>query len=237
MDGVENSNVFESADLLGMEQSPAKKARTGGNAEFRLEHFKAKYDQTWDYPGIAESMFNGPKYLVMLEDLSGNTHVHFQGYTDLAERTIQNKITELGSTHYEKQMDPKKRPVKHAKRAIDEKGFQYIMKETRDDRKILAMKGFTPEELDELHENSKAHVEKMKMSVYEYVQTHPELKTHDFYDEKTLFRNVCIDVYKFLRADDRQPGRHTTKDIAKGLAAHESCPESFIGWLFENNKF
>lgn len=229
--------ISESTDLLGMDQSPAKKARVSSNPELRLEHFVCKFDPAWDYKEIAEDLFNGPKCLVMLEKLSTNAHVHFQGETSLAERTFQNKRGELSKQHFIKKLNPGSRPVRAHHGKTDEIGFQYICKEDPVKNPPLYMKGFTMEDIHEMHRKSEEYREKMQMSVYEYVRDDPEIKRQDYMNPKKLFNDTFLQIYKNLREEDKKVTRHTQKDIARGLCDHVNADDGFILWCMENNKF
>lgn len=237
MNGTEFPNVFESGDLLGMDQSPAKKARAGSNPELRIEHFVCKYDPAWNYKEIAEDLFNGPRVLVMLEKLATNAHVHFQGETSVAERTFQNKRGELSKQHFIRKLNPNSRPVRGHNGKADEVGFQYICKEKPERGCVLYMKGFTMEDLEEMHKKSEEYREKMMTSVYEYVRGDPEIKTHHYHNPKKLFNDTFLQIYKNLREEDRKVSRHTQKDIARGLCDHQNADDGFILWCMENNKF
>lgn len=202
----------------------------------RLEHFKATYDQNWDYPAIAESLFDGAKVLVQKEKASSNPHVHFQGYTTLAPRTFTNKMGMLATTHYRRMEDPKSRPVSRVKRAVDEKGFQYMMKEGH---APLYQRGFTEEELAQLAASSKEHVDKMKTSVRDYVRE-LKIEPHMFTLEHRfdhLFDNTWLQAVRYVEKNDKAPSQFTRKDTAHGLRMHPNCSDAFLMWMGRNNKF
>lgn len=232
-----DADLLESADLLGMDQSPTKKARISCDSEVRLEHFTCKYDPAWDYQAIAEKMFNGPRYLVMLEKVSTNAHVHFQGETDYAERTFANMRQDLSATHFIRKLKPSARPVKGVNRPVTEQGFQYICKENNPP---LAVKGFTQLQLDEMWELSNAHVKDKKMRMKDYVKD-MELKPQDFNGDdeahSRLFYKTLMEVDQQLKAMDKEPSRYTKRDVANGLRAHPHCTESMILWLYKHNMF
>lgn len=226
-------------DLLGMDQSPTKKARIESPPAVRLEHFTCKYDPAWDYKKIAEDMFNGPRYLVMLEKLATNAHVHFQGETDYAERTFANMRQELSKTHFIRALKPTARPVKGVTRPVTEQGFQYICKELN---QPLAVKGFTNTQLEDLWVTSEAYVQDKKMKVKEYVADNPELTAHDFMGDdeshSRLFYKVLLEVDQHLIGkDQKDPTRYTKRDVATGLRRHPHCTESFLLWLYKHNMF
>lgn len=228
-------------DLLGMDQSPTKKARAESPSTVRLEHFTCKYDPAWDYKKIAEDMYNGPRYLVMLEKLSTNAHVHFQGETDYAERTFANMRQELAKDHFIKKLKPTSKPVKGKKDPATEKGFQYIMKESAPTpERILAVKGFTQLQLEDLWEKSEEHVQEQKTKIRDYVKDMeiPEAQFHGGPEEHAhLFYNVLMDVDMKLREMDREPTRYTKRDIAHGLRKHKHCSNCMLLWLYTQNLF
>lgn len=232
MDGTEQPE-----DLLGMDQSPTKKARAESPSTVRLEHFTCKYDPAWDYKAIAENMFNGPRYLVMLEKISTNAHVHFQGETDYAERTFANMRQELSATHFIRKLKPSARPVKGVNRPVTEQGFQYICKELNEP---LACKGFTQLQLEEMWQDSEAHVQDKKEKIRDYVRDMeiPEAQFHGGPEEHAhLFYNVLMDVDMKLREMDRDPTRYTKRDIANGLRKHKHCSNCMLLWLYTQNMF
>jgi hypothetical protein len=47
-------------EMDGTEEPDSKKHKHG----WRIEHFKVKHDQTWNYKKIACDLFNGPKVMV-----------------------------------------------------------------------------------------------------------------------------------------------------------------------------
>ena len=199
-----------------------------------LEHWVVRHDQKWDYEGIANSLYDGEKVLVQSEKLSSNHHVHFQGYTSLAPRTFGDRMTELFKTHYMKEFNPKCRPGHRAHRGIDEKGFQYLMKEGH---QPVYQRGFTQEELDQLAEASKEHVKKMKESLRDWVRD-LNLKPTAFDDPEHLYNQILLKVDKeYLRVRDKAPSRHTRVDVAQGLRLHQYATDRFILWLHANNKF
>lgn len=231
-----DEELLEPTDLLSMDQSPAKKARTGSDPEFRLEHFTIKHDPTWDYKEIAESLFDGPKYMVQREKWTTNAHVHVQGLTSLSVRTFENKRGELAKNHFSRKECPRSKPVQHVRRECNETGFQYMMKEGH---APLFQKGFTEEELEALKVQSVEHVEKMKTSMQEYVKE-LEIPAHKFYNEsgyKDLFYATVMEVDKQLDAMDKKPTRYTTKDVAQGLRKHPHVTPEFVQWMYETQKF
>lgn len=228
---------IEPEDLLGNDQSPTKKQRTSSPTALRLEHFTCKYDPAWDYEKIAEDMFNGPRYLVMLEKISTNAHVHFQGETSYAERTFANKRQELSATHFIRKLKPSARPVKGVNRPVTEQGFQYICKELN---QPLAVKGFTEEQLEDMWTASQEYVTDKKTKISEFVKELdiPEYMFHgDDEAQSRLFYNCLMNVDSYLSEVDREPSRYTKHDVACGLRAHHHCTNSTLLWLYQHNMF
>lgn len=228
---------IESEDLLGMDQSPTKRQRTSSPTALRLEHFTCKYDPTWDYEKIAEDMYDGPRYLVMLEKISTNAHVHFQGETTYAERTFANKRQKLSATHFIRKLKPSSRPVKGKKEPATELGFQYVCKELNEP---LAYKGFTLDELEEMHDNSNMHVKEKKEKMKDYVKEMSLCPTEFMGDDSEhacLFYKVLLDVDRQLKIMDKEPSRYTKRDVANGLRAHKHCNDSMTLWLYKHNMF
>jgi hypothetical protein len=54
-----------------------------------------------------------------------------------------------------------------------ETGFQYLCKEPPNDVNPLFQRGFTQEELIELHEKSQEHVKKIKFNVRDFIAEYP----------------------------------------------------------------
>lgn len=192
-----------------------------------LEHFKCKYDQTWDYPAIANSLFDGEQVLVQEEKVSTNHHVHFQGYTSLAPRTFGERMTELAATHYLKQKQPGSRPVKRARKGIDIVGFQYLMKEGQ---KPLYQRGFTDEMLKELAESSKEHVRDLKFNIRDFI-TSMELPKGPKMDPPKIYQHVLCEVMWKLREEGKDRTRYTRLDIQNGLLHHPQASRELCGYI------
>ena len=229
-------------DLLGMDQSPTKKARASSSPELcepqvHFEHFVCKYDPAWDYVQIAESLFDGPRCLVVLEKLSSNAHVHFQGETYYAKRTFANKRAALAPLHFMRKISKTSRPVQRASKC-DELGFQYIVKEG--EPKILYVKGFTEEDINLMRYQSEEHVRKLKTTVKDWVNC-MELRAGDFHgdeeEHKRLFNRVYLECLRNIHSMGKDPSRYTRSDIAKALAKHDHCSDSMKTWMMWKNLF
>jgi len=188
---------------------------------YRFEHFVATYDQEWDYKAIAEDMFNGPRVLVTEEHLNSNHHVHFQGETSLHETTFSDKMGELAKTHHERKRRPGCRPVHRDRKPVDEKGFQYQMKEGHPP---LYVRGFTEEELEELATKAKEVFEEHKEGVYNHLLT---AKVPGDMEPKKVALGMFIEARKWLKERDRKISRHTKMDVLNAMMDH---PSSKLAW-------
>lgn len=178
-----------------------------------MQHLKCNYDPAWDYPAIARTLFGHGKCLVVAEKISTNAHVHFQGITDLSHRQFEKAITELAATHWEKVLKPSGRPVKRARRDIDEKGFQYLCKE---DRPPLYSQGFTEEELQALRDASDAHVDELKHGLGDH------LATFDYpADPQQALTKMRLDALEYYDGQDKRPGPRFQKDVLWIMYKHK----------------
>lgn len=201
------------------------------SAPAHLEHIKISYDQTFDYQAIAEELFDGEKVLVVQEKVGTNHHVHMQGYTTMAVRTFSNKMTKLAQKHYLHAHN--KRPVKRASKGIDEKGFQYAMKEGN----VIWSRGFSEDELAQLKEASDEYVRNLKESLRDWVREQV-LTELDFENPERLYNYMILEAdKKFLRPLNKDPSRHTRIDVAKGIRNHPLCTDAMLLWLHAQNKF
>jgi len=184
-----------------------------------MQHIKCNYDPSWDYPAIARQLFGANKCLVVAEKLATNAHVHFQGYTDWNDREFEKAMTNLAATHYSKKVNPSSRPVKRAKRTVDETGFQYLCKE---DRPPLYQQGFTEEELEALRFASQAHVDELKNGLGDNLdgQRYPE-------DPARAFTQMRLDALKYYDETDRRPSPRFQKDVLWIMYKH---PQSSEAW-------
>lgn len=134
-------------------------------------HLKVAWDSGINWTTLAQKIFHPEeKCLVMAEKLNAATgHVHMQGMCKLSERSLKRVREDLHNEHglvkeykRKKGVGFEKRPPivsKRAKKAPDDKGFQYVCKEKN---VPLYQQGFTQIELDLLHEASDKHVERLK---------------------------------------------------------------------------
>jgi len=172
-----------------------------------LIHWKVNYDPAWDYAELARDLFGSNKCLIVAEKLCTNAHVHIQGYCDWSERKQDQIKKEWADKHYTKQgpalknaetgKDVNPRPIRCARREVNETGFQYMCKE---DRPPLVARGFTQEELDELSGKAKEVKELYKHGLEEIVHAQELNDLTGIYMDQMHTRIVlaCVDWYKSL---------------------------------------
>lgn len=133
-----------------------------------LVHFKVETCSSIDPVDVARVVFDMNRYLVVLhKGKNENPHWHFQGDTTWASSRLDEYLAELAANHTKKIAKPNSRPIKRAKKGIDEVGFQYMMKETPP---TVVSTTFTEAELEELHAASEEHVDEMKNKLYHYLE-------------------------------------------------------------------
>lgn len=205
--------------------------------EPRLEHFKVEFDPSWDYESVARSLFlPDKKMLVVGENFTKNKHVHFQGYTDLAERTFANKRQKLADKHCTRDPTnimyrPNSRPISAAKRAVTEVGFQYICKEPPSAHNPIFSILFTDEELAELHAASKAHVEKLKMTTQDFLWS--KMNRCFFSKDFASCGNMCVQlIMREYKKEDKKLTRFIMSDIINAIYRHKDCPEAWYPQIF-----
>lgn len=184
-----------------------------------IVHFKCMYDPSWDYPAIARDLFGGGKCLVVAEKLATNAHVHFQGYTELSERQVERHINALGKTHFQKLVDPNARPLKRARRDVDETGFQYLCKE---DRPPLYSQGISEEEFASLRGASTALVTKLKTGMRDYLHARPYSGP-----AATVHSAMRMDAIDWYIENDMRPSPRFQKDILWTMVIH---PSTTLEW-------
>lgn len=196
----------------------------------KLYHFKALYDQLWDYPKICKKFFlSEHPYLCVKEHAMTNSHVHFQGYSMCEESSFRKKMSTLGKTHYLKDENPHCRPCSMAKRTVNDVGFQYMCKEIKTP---LAVNMFTPEDLVDMKTRSTMLVKEMKTCLIEYIKSipYPEL---DHYLKRANNGNELIQYCTYVLVNHQQDGkltlpdynaRHTRTSIIRGLLALPQLP-------------
>lgn len=213
--------------------------------EPRLVHFKCEHDPTWDYTSISNTLFlPDQKILVVGEKWKSNPHVHFQGYTLDAPRTFANKLSELAKRHASRDpahlnyRGPKTRPMSQGRGSVNVTGFQYMSKEPLSAHNPIYQKGFTQEELEELHAASNLHVEKVKFRVRDYlheVLTDAHFQKADASDTpaKKLYAEALRLVAKKLREENKGTTMHTRRDIFNALILHPKCSDEMAAYLID----
>jgi len=171
-----------------------------------LVHFTVNpYDSNLDYSEICKSLFGPSRCLAMLEHTKKGKvgpHVHIQGETELSQRTVDDKISELiTKVHYKRKMDGNEnaRVCKRVKRDVTEEGFQYMCKD--DKSTILFSQGFTDADFLELADKSELHNQKIKHGADEYVWKYLELtKETEFVDILVIAKRLYL---KYLRGEKK----------------------------------
>jgi len=216
--------------------SPTPEPEEARAPQAHLEHFKAHFDQNWDYEKIAKRLFlpEPHKCLVMKEHANlPNTHVHFQGYTDIAPGSFENKRKRLAKHHYSRKTDPKSRPISAVKRTCTTLGFQYMSKELKPP---LYSHGFTEDELTELKEKSQGVVKALKFKISDFVRDLPAEQVRFMFAPsacaRTVTQKVAVLVHKFVGPGEfTYSSRYTRQDILKGLLQRKDVPEDLVGEL------
>jgi len=189
----------------------------------QLRHFKATYDQLWDYPAICKNFFlSDMPYLAVREHPTTNAHVHFQGYSRIGDDSLKKKITRLAKTHHLKKENKHQRPVCMAKREVTDVGFQYMCKDLT--RPPLAVNMFTPDDLAEMKAKSTMRIKDIKYKLQDYIaEIAPEEALK--YMKKGDQAEDLLNAVARLLMDHEKAGklvlppisRHTRDSIKNGL--------------------
>jgi len=204
--------------------------------ESHMEHFKCTYDQTWDYSKIAQRFFlSDQPCLVMREHANlPNTHVHFQGFTDIAHGSFQNKLKRLAAHHHSRKINPKSRPISMATRAPDAKGFQYMSKELNPP---LYSHGFSEDELLELREKSKGYVKAIKTKLSDFIKSVPTEEFLKIYRVPGTNARILLQKTALLCYDSQKESgisysaRYTKQDMIQGLLNRPDIPRQLAAEL------
>jgi len=206
----------------------------------RLYHFKILYDQTWDYPALCARLFDPEqRHLCVLEHINQpNTHVHFQGYSNITEDSMRSRLKRLAQKHHLRKLNPKARPTSMVTRAPDEKGFQYMAKEYKP-AYVLSSNGFTPEDLAKLKEDSTMHCKELKFNVTDYIRN-LEKKDIPPHHRTTPANQLVEDVSAVLWLHARQgkinlprySKHHTRTSIIRGLLENDHLDHNMKGRLY-----
>ena len=206
-----------------------------------LQHFKVTFDSSWtqeDYIRICDHVFgDSPQVLVVAEKMKQNAHVHFQGYTRYSHETFKKRRTIAKDMHYTQKpgVGARKgaRPVTGGDqdRPVNVTGFQYMCKEPPSDTNPVHSKGFTKEELLELHEKSNAYVEKLKFNTMDYIQEHITDELIKKMEPAILLSKTLLMVGLKMREDKKLKNRHTRLDVINALLHHPAAPERLVEYL------
>ena len=227
-------------------ESPVLRSESSGQfstAETQiLYNIKINLDPSWtkeDYIKIVDRVFtDSPKVLVVTEKMGGgnrNPHAHLQGYSPYKQSTLVEYLRKIVKPmHFQMKPGvayaPKSRPISTA--VADEVGFQYCVKEAPNAVAPLYQRGFTPEELMELHEKSQAHVKKLKFNIREFIQT---LKWPAGSDSQAVYDNVLCRVGQKLYEEGKDITRYTKLDVKNGILHHPDCTPKMRGALIKLN--
>jgi len=199
-------------------------------------HFKISFDPAWDYEAICKDFFTTDEpYLAILEDVVKNPHVHFQGTTLLADRTVKNKISTLAKKHFKRKYSPGCRPSSMSCRPVDVTGFQYMCKRVHP-HLILAVNKFTMEDIEKMKENSTLHVKHMKDSIQDIVAAWDEKTIKSLTEDANLaLNNAGLIVYRLKKQgeiDIPEYSKHYNRQsFIRGLLANPHTPDKLAGRL------
>jgi hypothetical protein len=195
----------------------------------RLYHFKILYDQTWDYPALCARLFDPEqRHLCVLEHINQpNTHVHFQGYSNITEDSMRSRLKRLAQKHHLRKLNPKARPTSMVTRAPDEKGFQYMAKEYKP-AYVLSSNGFTPEDMAKLKEDSTMHCKELKFNVTDYIRNFKKEDIPPYFRStpaQQFIEDTCLKLFLHERAGlikvPRYSKHHTRTSVMRGLLENE----------------
>jgi len=200
----------------------------------KLLHFKCNYDPTWreevggpGYGSIARDFFGANKCLVVAEKIASNAHVHFQGYSDMTEAQYEAGIRALAATHFSKQEYPAARPVKRAKREVDETGFQYLCKE---EREPLYQQGFTKEELQALRDASDAHTSGLKTGLREVIHAH---KFKSDIEPRALYKECQMLAFRWYQEQDMMPPPSFKRNLVWNICNHPKISPAHVAHFLD----
>lgn len=217
-------------------ESPGVSSVSSNEKNQELRHFKMKFDANFshdDYVKISDVLFyESPKLLIVAEKMVQNPHVHWHGYSYYSEQTFKEKTRQLVTArHYTHNKDnpgynPKQRPVSHASVA-SELGFQYLCKEQP---VPIINRGFTEEQLRELHARSQELLHKLKFNTKEFVQglvIPARLK-----EPKEIWQWTLAEVGDELAKKEKDPSwRFVKNDVKSGLLKHPQATRNLRGFL------
>jgi len=207
-------------------------------------HFKIKYDPSWDYPEICKTFFlEDYPYLAVLEStVNVEAHVHYQGTSLMAERTVKNKITALVKKHFLRKFGKGCRPSSMSCRKPDEVGFQYMAKQvTKGLENVLARNKFTDEEIMELKAKSDEYVKTLKFETKKFITELLDEKAAKHPGQKLKEPENCYNVLKKavikkLFEAGKAPNRYTDKDVLEAFFLHPAGTDETRSWCYDRMK-
>lgn len=241
LDGISPEPVAKRArtDTLSPVSDTSSSGRFTTTDTQTLYTLKVTYDSRWaaeDYLKICDALFaDSPKVLVVAEKMRTNAHVHFHGYSYLASATFKKKAPAIiKPMHYmctpgHPGHNPRSRPVQGMGCVATEVGFQYLCKEPPNAQAPLYQRGFTPEELMELHAKSQEHVKTLKFNVRDEIAAIPDQYFKGNPD--ALFKKVMLTMGKKLREEGKDRTRYTRQDVINGLLHHRAASDDLIQYL------
>lgn len=192
-----------------------------------FRHTKVTHCSTLNYAEICKAVFGQNKCLAVMEKATTNPHVHIQGITDMSETYYNEKFRLLTQSHWQRQTPEKHNPVKHSKKEINEKGFQYMCKEGPPN--VLFQQGFLPGEIEELHTLSDAHVDQLKHGLKRKLH---EIDVADLEPSKVhaMYRQKGIEYYLH---EDKMPPPNFQKHVLWAMATKSPPSEDRIRYVSE----
>jgi len=177
-----------------------------------FRHTKLTFCSTVKVADLCKMLFGQNKCLAVLEKATTNPHIHIQGLTDMSESYYNEKFRLATQEHWMRHNGEKHNPVKHSKKDINEKGFQYMCKEGPP--AVLFQQGFLPGEIEELHKLSDQHVDQLKHGLKRKLH---EVDITDMSPEQvhTEYRVQGIDYYLH---EDKMPPPNFQKHILWAMA-------------------
>ena len=150
-----------------------------------MYHFKMNDDVNL-YPAVlafCQENFSGRWLVVRHLGNHNNPHLHVQG--TIAEGKEQKKLYsichhQIAPKHIQRNIElggsKGKRVMKVSDGVVDDIGFQYMLKEKN--YNVIFQNGFTPEDIDDLHDLSVQHCAKLKAALWDQYQS-AEWMHHD----------------------------------------------------------
>lgn len=190
----------------------------------RGRHLKVTWADEWykngEYESYARGLFDFSKKVLVVREKdsskSKKAHVHMQGYQKGTEKEFEKVVQEMKTKHpeviyaKEKRPDYHPRPVTEKQAEVNEKGFQYIMKEKQ---VPIVANLFTEDELNALHKASTEHVQEVKCRVkdvyVEYIKENPPPPFVSEERAKAWLKSTQIAVMRRLK--DKEEGYKVTQ--------------------------